>query len=168
MSNRERYELKRQEKLQAESHVARKQTLKRIARIAVMVLIVGGGLGGLIWYIANQPKTPESEIISQNGIHWHSHLAIFIKGKPQEIPANLGIGIRHEPIHTHDTTGQLHLEIQGLTTKSDTTLGRFFKIWGKDFMEFGSAVSMTVNGEENTDFANYEMKDGDKIELKYE
>ena len=35
-------------------------------------------------------------------------------------------------------------------------------------MEFGSKVIMTVNGEENFEFENYQMRDGDKIELRYE
>ncbi len=177
LSSRERYLLKQQEKLKAQNLTARKQMLKRGLKIAAVVLIVGGGLGGLIWLIANQPKTPESEIISQSGIHWHPELSIYIKGKPQEIPANLGIGVTHQPIHTHDTTGVLHLEIQGLVTKDAIKLGQFFKIWGKLFNSDcildscngpNGKVKMLVNGRENNSFENYEMQDNDKIEIRYE
>ena len=41
-------------------------------------------------------------------------------------------------------------------------------MWGKDFMKLGSTVKMTVNGEEKAELQNYIMKDGDKIELRYE
>jgi len=44
----------------------------------------------------------------------------------------------------------------------------FFRIWDKEFMSFGSSVTMTVNRETNTELENYEMKDGDKIELYYQ
>lgn len=171
------YDIKRQKKLGEQRRLQRKKTIKRISKIALVVLVVGGGIGALGWWIAKQPQTPASEVISQSGIHWHPNLAIYIKGKPEEIPANLGIGITHQPIHTHDATGQLHLEIQGLVTKDDIKLGRFFKIWGKLFNSdciFESCngpngkVKMLVNGRENSEFDNYEMQDNDKIEIRYE
>lgn len=84
------------------------------------------------------------------------------------ISTNIGIDAIHQPMHTHDSSGVIHLEFQGLVRQDDVKLGRLFEIWGKDFMEFGSSVSMTVNGEESTELQNYRMKDGDKIELKYE
>ena len=33
---------------------------------------------------------------------------------------------------------------------------------------FGTNMRMTVNGIENTEYENYQMKDGDTIELRYE
>jgi hypothetical protein len=51
--------------------------------------------------------------------------------------------------------------------RDDVKLGKFFKVWGKDFMEFGSSVRMAVNGEENAELQNYAMGNGDKIELHY-
>ena len=71
-------------------------------------------------------------------------------------------------MHTHDSSGVIHLEFQGVVRKDSLKLGRFFEVWGKDFMEFGSSVKMTVNGEEKTELQNYILKDGDKIELRYE
>lgn len=71
-------------------------------------------------------------------------------------------------IHTYEPDGVIHLEIAGVVTKDDIKLENFFRIWGKDFREFGSSVRMKVNGKENTELENYEMKDGDKIELRYE
>lgn len=162
------YESRREQKLAAEKNRERNRAVKRALKIGAVIALAGGGVGLLVWYAATRPPVPESEIISRSGIHWHPELAITVKGQKQEIPANLGLGAIHQPIHTHDRTGVLHLEMQGLVRREDTELGRFFKVWGKDFMEFGSAVSMTVNGEENTDLANYEMKDGDRIELRYE
>jgi len=46
-------------------------------------------------------------------LHTHQHLDIYINGKQTEIPG--GIGINEvagfvSPIHTHDTTGIIHVE----------------------------------------------------------
>lgn len=81
-------------------------------------------------------------------------------------------------IHTHDASGQLHWEVmQGPVTKDEILLGDFFGIWGKTFNKdciFDSCnsssgtVKMFVNGKENTDFENYQVKDKDNIEIRYE
>ena len=61
--------------------------------------------------------------------------------------------------------------------KDDIKLGKFFDIWGKTFNKAcifdkcsGSdgQVNMLVNGELNSEFENYTMKDGDKIEIIFE
>lgn len=171
------YELKREQKLAAEKLRGRNRIAKRAFKVGAVIALAGGGIGLIIWYIAARPPAPQSEIISRNGIHWHPELSITIKGQEQEIPANLGIGIRHEPIHTHDSSGVLHLERQGLIREKDIKLARFFEIWGKQFNSdciFDSCngpagtVKMFVNSQENTEFENYQMKDGDKIEIRYE
>lgn len=132
---------------------------------------------GFIVWLATLPRVPESEIISNTGIHYHTNLAIIIKGENISVPKDIGIGAVHNPVHTHETDGVIHLEFSGVVKKEDTTLGKFFEIWGKDFSEGsimghktgeGGAVKMKVNGAENTEFENYLMKDGDKIEIIYE
>lgn len=146
----------------------KKRAFKRMAKIIFSILIVAGGLGIFIWYLATRPPILESEIISRSGFHWHTYLVIYIKGQKQEIPENIGIGAVHQPIHTHDGTGEIHLEFQGLVKKQDLALGNFFKIWNKDMQSFGINMKMTINGTENTEYENYIMQDKDKIELRYE
>lgn len=68
---------------------------------------------------------------------------------------------------THDTDNIIHMEFSGLVRKDDLKIGKFFIIWGKQLRGDGF-VKMTVNGQENTDFDNYLMKDGDKIEIFYQ
>lgn len=171
------YELKRQKKLEEQSGLRRKKNTKRVLKIVLIVIIVGVGVGALGLYFAKQPKTPDSDIISKNGLHWHPELTIVINGEKQEIPANIGIGVTHQPIHTHDATGVIHMEISGLVRQDDIKLGRFFEIWGEEFNSncifdqcSGSEgkMKMLVNGKENTEFENYHMQDKDKIEISYE
>jgi hypothetical protein len=144
-----------------------------IGGLAVLLLI-----GGVWWSNSLQESDPDT--ISTRGVHWHPQVEIYIKGEKQEIPANIGIGpqyasmptfdtsMRMTAMHTHEPDGTIHLEFPARVTREDTTLGNFFAIWGKGLMSFGSSVTMTVNGEENTELEDYEMKDGDKIELRYE
>ncbi len=168
LSKKERKELHRVERLEEKQKFARQRALKRITKIALIVIIGGGSITAFVWYLATRPPIPEGEILSRSGLHWHPELAIFVKGEKQEIPTNIGIGAVHNPMHTHDSSGVVHLEFQGIVRKDDLKLGRFFEVWGKDFVEFGSSVKMTGSGEEKAELQNYILKDGDKIELRYE
>lgn len=168
LSKKERKELRHGQRLDEKQRLARQRAMKRMTKIALGAIIIGVGIGAFVWYIITRPSIPEEEILSRNGLHWHPELAIFVKGKKTGISANIGLGAVHNPIHTHDPSGIIHLEFQSLVRKDDVKLVRFFEVWDKNFMEFGSSVRMIVNGEENAELQNYVMKDGDKIELRYE
>lgn len=171
LSKKERKELKRQEKLEAKETEEQSRRRKRIISRIIWSVFGVAIVTGLIWLVASAPKTPEGEILSRNGFHWHPELAVYVKGEKQEIPPNLGIGAVHQPMHTHSedaSQGIIHLEFQGLVKKSDVTLGKFLQTWGKDINSLGTNLKMTVNGKENTEHENYVMQDKDKIELRYE
>lgn len=120
-------------------------------------------LGSSLFARASDPT-----ILTTNGLHWHTHLAITVAGKDVPIPAGIGLGVAEMPIHTHDTDGIIHMEFSGTVHTSDLALGQFFKVWGKDMSSFGTNMRMTVNGKENTDFGQYVMRDGDRVELQYD
>lgn len=143
------------------------------------ILIAGGVVIFFVASIAlsNILQSSDPTLISTRGIHYHPQLEIYIQGEKQEIPAGIGLVGGHSPLHTHDPDGVIHLEYGGTVHAEDTTLGRFFEIWGKKFskdqiFDFVNGpegvVSMTVNGVPNTEFENYHMKDGDKIVIRYE
>ena len=127
LPNKELYDLKRRENATIEHRNEQKRTMKRVIKIALIVVIIGGSIGVSVWYLATRPPIPEGEILSRSGLHWHPELAIFVKGEKQEIPANLGIGAVHNPMHTHDSSGIIHLEFQGVVRKDNLKLGRFLK-----------------------------------------
>jgi hypothetical protein len=78
--------------------------------------------------------------------HVHSHLSVFLDGRMLAVPAAIGIknprfttnttwpdgfassGDCHYPLHTHDTSGRLHVESPEPAT---FTLGQVFKLWGQ-------------------------------------
>src|SRR3989338_1286858 len=123
--------------------------MKNKSIIITVVLITILGAVMVIYYGNNkkpsagdikQSKDSKSEIISRDGLHWHSTLSIYIKGEKLEIPQNVGLGAIHNPIHTHDedaSDGIIHMEFGGLVRAGDTMLGNFFKVWNKDMRSFG-------------------------------
>ncbi len=129
---------------------------------AIALLIVGG-----TWW-SSSINSSDPSVISRSGLHWHPTLTIYVKGEKFEIPQNIGLGAVHSPMHTHDDLPIIHLEYSGIVREKDAMLGQFFKNWGRDMRSFGTNMRMTVNGEENTEYENYIMRDGDKIELRYE
>jgi len=62
-------------------------------------------------------------------IHIHQHLDIFVNGKHEIVPQGIGIydGQFLTELHTHDTTGVMHVESP---TKREFSLGEFFAVWG--------------------------------------
>ena len=107
--------------------------------------------------------------------HIHPNLKIVIGGKNVPIPEGIGIvdGCMH-PLHTHDATGQLHVESP---EKRDFTLGDFFAVWGKPFdkdhildaaADTRNAVRMSVNGKDVDTFEGTVVHDKDDIVIRYE
>jgi hypothetical protein len=62
-------------------------------------------------------------------LHIHQHLDIFVNGKHEPVPTNIGIydGQFLTELHTHDPTGIIHVESP---TKRRFDLGQFFGVWG--------------------------------------
>lgn len=147
--------------------------------IAIVVILIGG-VFLLTKQQSEEASVPEAQIVSRRGIHWHPRLTVLIKTEKQDIPADFGLGAVHSPIHTHaadSKEGVLHMEMSGLVTKDETKLNKWFQLWSKQFNSnciFAKCngpegtVKMTINGEENKEFDNYLMKDGDNIEIRYE
>ena len=176
--SQEKYKLKQQQKIEARDKERYKGKIKRAVKAVLVVLVVGVVIfvGG--WYFISRVEPAEkSDIIYRGPIHWHPELKIKILGEYQEIPANIGIGVVHQPIHTHAADGIIHIEPIGQVREDDIKLGRFFETWGKTFNKdcifdkcSGSEgeLKMFVNGEQNFEFENYVMRDGDKIEIIFE
>lgn len=71
--------------------------------------------------------------LSEEGtnLHSHQHIRIFIKGNSIQVPSEIGSPPQYiTTIHTHDTTGEIHIESPTVQT---FTLGQFFDVWGVRF-----------------------------------
>jgi hypothetical protein len=61
--------------------------------------------------------------------HIHSHLDVFVDGKSQTVPKDLGIDVANgvlSPLHTHDDTGLIHVEND---EETEFYLGQLFIEW---------------------------------------
>ena len=67
-------------------------------------------------------------------VHIHQHLDIFVNGKKEPVPANIGIydGQFLTELHTHDSSGIMHVESP---TKRTFDLAQFIGVWGVRFNE---------------------------------
>ncbi len=133
-----------------------------IAGALALALLVGG-----VWW-SKSLSGNEPGIISRNGLHYHPQLEIYVQEEKVIIPEGVGLGAVHLPMHTHDDLPIIHLEFSGVVTRDDVRLGNFFKNWGRDMQSFGKNMRMIVNGVPNIEYENYELKDGDIVELRYD
>ncbi|GCE12034.1 hypothetical protein [Tengunoibacter tsumagoiensis] len=108
--------------------------------------------------------------------HIHAHLSIFINGKAVPVAENIGIAPDQSCIywmHTHDTSGIIHME----APQTDTfKLGTFLQVWHDHFsqLQFPSQLASTtgwqvyVNGKAYTgDFKQIELKSHTMVTLAY-
>lgn len=161
----------------------------------ILPIVIGMGVLGIIVFIGfamTRPDTPAQQaqdtkrdskssdpnVVSENGLHYHPQLAIYVNGDKVTIPTNIGLSqAKHKSPHTHDEKGELHWENEGTVTKDDLKLGKLFENWGKKFSSTqlldktdpsGSKITMTVNGQPNTEFGDHLVADKEAIEIKYQ
>lgn len=69
--------------------------------------------------------------------HVHSHLDVFVNGQKVVVPGLIGIATKEpffiSPMHTHDTTGVIHIEA---TEAKDFKLSQFMTEWGVSLQGF--------------------------------
>jgi len=120
-------------------------TRPRLAMLVTVAIVVfaligialstslGDSLSGLVKGPAGGRGQVVDGIPCQNGeqlsYHVHAHLTIIANGQPVTVPSQIGIpGSCFYWLHTHDTTGAIHIEAPSPQTY---TLGQLFDIWGQ-------------------------------------
>lgn len=146
-----------------------KPSKKVIATIGVGILVVIIVSIGV--FSATAPHVPSALTIGgiqcssfeQLVFHIHSHLDIFVNGKPFAIPAQIGIipGKCFYWLHTHDESGVIHIESP---VSRNYTLGQFFDIWNQKFNNTqlfdntangNNTLTVYVNGSKVPSGTNY-------------
>jgi hypothetical protein len=176
----------------------KKNSKNRIILVCIAAAIavsVGYGVVSGAFSSATPPAAPVHEP-EKIVMHEHATLSIRIDGRSVTVPADIGIVARFykdhsydaygmkmpnmpsmpvmAPTHTHDTSGLIHMES---TAVRDYTLGDLFNVWEAKFTDTcimdkcndgTKTVKLFVNGEPNSEFRNYVMKDGDQILIQYD
>ncbi len=133
--------------------------------VVLVALLLLGGLGGY-YLLQIATVSPALPCIGGEGgglYHWHTQLNIFSGATKFAIPASIGrSAFCLEPVHTHDSTGLIHIESDVNRLYS---IGDFFAVWGKPF---GSPSQMLVNGTAiPTPSPTVILYDQESIELHY-
>jgi hypothetical protein len=193
---REREERERAEKEAAARRKRRAIMLAgAVALVAVVAVVAVVALGGggskkkgasdsLGLQISPGPWAPEYSKLpdrlkalglpdpSDQVYHVHSQLSVYIDGKKQTVPAQIGIDPQHQllaSLHTHDAAGVIHQEA---VQPFPFTLGEFFDVWGVKFTATqlgayhagkGLVLQTWVNGKQVPSGPSYKLKPHDLI-----
>lgn len=101
-------------------------------------------------------------------LHIHPRLSIVVDGEKEAVPAN--IGIRENcmaEVHTHDTTGELHIETVTVERGDLFTLQDFFDVWEMELEREGYVVQVFHNGREQEMLSDVPLRDGENLEIVY-
>lgn len=94
------------------------------AIVLVIAYITNSGTG------ARKVANVSCDSGEQLAVHYHAHLEILYQGNDVNVPANIGIGSGcFYWLHTHDTTGVIHIEAPAAQANHTFTLGDFFNVW---------------------------------------
>ena len=142
----------------------RRQPVTRKREWPIMPLSVGGIFTVafvvllVLYYIASRGGSgvngqPVANIKCDSGeqlaVHYHAHVTILYQGAPVNIPANTGIqsGCFYW-MHTHTTTGIIHIEAPKDSAARGFTLGDFFAVWNQPLSSKQVATFKVGSGDE--------------------
>ena len=100
-------------------------------------------------------------------VHYHAHLDVDIAGRVIVVPAGLGIDLarqRISPLHTHDTSGVIHIESQA---DIPYTLGQLFIEWGQPLSARQVGPHHLAHGEVLRVFRDGQPVSGDPAMLRF-
>lgn len=142
----------------------RRPVAKPRRELPIMPLTVGGVflvvfVVLVVLYRINTPALtgqPVANIRCDNNeqlaVHYHAHIDLIYKGAPATVPAQVGItGSCLYWMHTHQTTGIVHIEAPKDSASRKFTLGDFFAVWNQP-----------LNGKQ---VATFKLNRGDQIKV---
>jgi len=149
--------------------------------MSAKTLVIGIGVlavGLMVWGNSRAPVLvmwdEESQVAClPNGheniaLHIHPHISIAVDGFDEVVPANIGIrdGCMAE-VHTHDQTGEIHVETIVKERALLFSLQDFFDVWGVGLEREGYEAQILHNGEQRARLHDVPLQDGDRIEIQY-
>lgn len=150
-------------------HTKTQYIISAVAIVALGLIIWGAkssdkSSNDLVWENTNIPCLTGGHVnLAQ---HIHQMLSITVDGVAEAVPANIGISdVCMAEVHTHDTTGKIHIETVLLDTHH--TLADFFTVWGRSIEREGYTLVAMINGVVAADPASHILADDDVIHLAY-
>jgi len=158
VSEVEKRERRRQERLEAEREAAAKEKRRRVAGAISAAVLLTATIAAVILAASSgddagsastegafgthyegleerrvEAGVPTMSDTAAGGAHIHPRLSVYARGEQVPIPVNIGIDPSRPPelmagLHTHDPSGVIHVE-----NAAEPTLGQFFDVWGVPF-----------------------------------
>lgn len=147
-------------------------------KVLIGAVVIGAVLIVLFaWPKINNPNRPRVNTWHDIGVdclpshqnaslHIHPQLSVIVDGKPETIPANVGI-VKDcmAEVHTHDANNIIHIE--SVLAEKTFTLSQFMSIYEKPIERPGYTLQMTVDEVPSAELGNLVMKDKLLIVLTY-
>ncbi|SEP53340.1 hypothetical protein [Amycolatopsis saalfeldensis] len=99
--------------------------------------------------------------------HIHAHLDVRVDGQPVEVPPYLGIDQTRgsiSPLHTHDTTGVIHIESP---VKREFTLGELFSEWDVSLSADNIGALHATDGKTLRVYVNGTLRGGNPAAITF-
>lgn len=142
-SRKAQKERARQERL-AKQEERRREERRRRLRIVAAALVVTVAVSGLIVLLRpwDDPRADPfsyssdgaAERVARAGLspgdgpHVHPKLNVVVRDARIKVPADMGVGAQHVPMHTHEPDGTIHVE-----GAQEGTIRQFMALWGVAF-----------------------------------
>ena len=113
---------------------------------------------------------------SESIYHVHAQIKVFVNGKPQVVPNNIGIDPGKgflSSLHSHDDKGIIHMEA---VEEYPFTIGQFMTIWGVRFTPTqlgafrvgkGLVLETYLNGKKVPNGPDTELKQSDRVVIGF-
>jgi hypothetical protein len=126
----------------------------------------------LVEGLEDREKALKLPALDEEIYHVHAQLKVFVNGKEQKIPNNIGIDQGKgflSSLHSHDEKGIIHMEA---VERYPFKLGQFFTVWGVKFTPTqlgafkvgpGLVLETYLNGKKVPNGTTMVMKQSDRI-----
>lgn len=145
-----------------------------------IIIVVALALGGLLAWSSSFQATSRTSFFNdtdvaclpnghqQLALHVHPFISIFVDGVQEPIPANIGINSAcMSEMHTHDPSGEIHVETVSRERFDQLSFADFFKVWNQPIDRDGYTMDIIVDGNPVDSLEQVPIRDGERVEIRY-
>ena len=143
-----------------------------------LILIIAGLLGLFAWgksmknnHLIYFRDTKIACLVNghQNlAFHVHPKMKITVDGANEVIPANVGIiDTCMSEVHTHDDTGEIHVESFSADRLAQLNLASLYEVWGINSEREGYNLEIYLDGQLKNSVTDVPIIDHSQIEMRY-
>ena len=183
LTKHELKEVKKTEREQTKEESIKQYKTKKFTKKIITLSIAAVILIGIVFLFYRAITiSKDFEPYTSGLVHWHVDFSVRLCGQEVDF-SNLGSETHHVGLPLLHTHGDNKIHIEGTVARAeDIAVGKFFEAIGHKFTSNSfddytnendkcsgnNAIKFLVNEQENLEFENYVVKDGDVIQVFYE